>query len=412
MFTWPIVTGEDEAAVLDVLRRRAMSGTEVTKEFEREFAAWTGMKHALAYCNGTASLHAAMWACGVGAGDEVICPSMTFWASCTAALSLGAAVNFADIDRQTLCINPADLEHRIGERTRAILVVHYAGHPCDMDRIMEIARRRGVRVIEDVSHAHGALYQGRMVGTFGDIAGMSLMSGKSLAIGEGGIMVTNDRELYERCVAYGHYERTGSPSSYNPADAQVTLPELRPYAGLAMGGFKHRLNQTASAMGRVQLRHYPARMAEVQKAMNRFWDLLEGAPGIRAHRVSKGSGSTMGGWYFAHGLYRGEELGGLSCARFCEAVRAEGVTNCFPGANRPLHLHPAFHTADLFRMGRPTMISFGQRDVRQGPGTLPVSESIEEIAFGVPWFKHDRPEVIAEYAAAYRKVAEHAAELR
>ena len=123
-------------------------------------------------------------------------------------------------------------------------------------------------------------------------------------------------------------------------------------------------------------------------------------------------GSTMGGWYFAHGLYRGEELGGLSCARFCEAVRAEGVTNCFPGANRPLHLHPLFHTADLFRMGRPTMISFGQRDVRQGPGTLPVSERIEELAFSVPWFKHNRPEVIAEYAAAYRKVAEHAAELR
>jgi len=409
LFAGPIVTAEDEAAVLEVLRRGAMSGTEITKAFEREFADWLGAKHALAYCNGTASLQAAMWACGVGAGDEVICPSMTFWASCTAALSLGAAVHFADIDPDTLCIAPGDIEHRIGPRTRAIIVVHYAGHPCDMDPIMEIARRRGVRVIEDVSHAHGALYKGRMVGTFGDIAGMSLMSGKSLAIGEAGIMVTDDRGLYERCVAYGHYERTGAASNYNAVDAQVTDPELRLYAGVPLGGFKHRLNQTASAMGRVQLRHYPERIAEIQKAMNRFWGRLEGAPGIRPHRAP--SGSTMGGWYNARGLYRAEELGGLPCAKFCEAVCAEGVPGCFPGANKPLHLHPVFHTADLFRMGRPTMISFGQRDVRQGPGTLPVAERIEEIAFGIPWFKHDRPEFIEEYAAAYRKVAEHAAEL-
>jgi dTDP-4-amino-4,6-dideoxygalactose transaminase len=388
-----------------------MSGTDVTKKFEAEFAGWLGTRFALAYCNGTASLHAAMWACGVGAGDEVICPSMTFWASCTAALSLGAAVNFADIRPDTLCLDPGDLEHRIGPRTRAIIAVHYAGHPCDLDPIMEIARKHGVKVIEDVSHAQGGRYRGRMLGTIGDIAGMSLMSGKSFAIGEAGIMVTDDRALYERCVAYGHYERTGAPSNYNPTDAQVTDADLRQYAGLALGGFKHRLNQTASAMGRVQLRHYPQRIAEIQRAMDRFWGLLEGVPGIRAHRVAPGSGSTMAGCYNARGLYRAEELSGLPCAKFCAAVRAEGVPGCFPGANRPLHLHPAFHTADLFRMGRPTMISFGQRDVRQGPGTLPVSESIEEIAFGVPWFKHDRPEVIAEYAAAYRKVAEHAEEL-
>lgn len=107
IFTWPIVTKEDEEAILEVVRHGNMSGTDITKAFEREFAAWIGMRLALGYCNGTASLHAAMWACGVGAGDEVICPSMTYWASCTSALSLGAAVNFANIDPQTLCINPA-----------------------------------------------------------------------------------------------------------------------------------------------------------------------------------------------------------------------------------------------------------------------------------------------------------------
>jgi dTDP-4-amino-4,6-dideoxygalactose transaminase len=168
------------------------------------------------------------------------------------------------------------------------------------------------------------------------------------------------------------------------------------------------MNQTCSAMGRVQLKYYPQRIAEIQKALNRFWDLLEGVPGIRAHRPPKDSGSTMGGWYYPRGLYRAEELGGLSAARFCEAVRAEGVLACQPGANFALHTHPVFHEADIFRQGRPTAIAFGQRDVRQGPGTLPVAESVGETVFGIPWFKHDRPDEIERYAAAYRKVAENA----
>jgi hypothetical protein len=119
----------------------------------------------------------------------------------------------------------------------------------------------------------------------------------------------------------------------------------------------------------------------------------------------------MGGWYAARGLYRAEELGGLSCEKFCEAVRAEGFSGCNPGANMPLHLHAVYHEADLFNMGKPTMISFGQRDVRQGPGTLPVAESIREIAYSIPWFKHDRPAIIKAHAQAYRKVAEHADEV-
>jgi len=411
IFQWPIVTAEDEAAVLDVLRRGTMSGTDVTKQFEQEFAAWIGTKRALAYPNGTEALRAAMWACEVGAGDEIICPSMTYWASAAPALSLGAAVNFADIERDTLCIDPDDIEHRIGPRTKAIVVVHYTGYPCDMDRIVPIAQRHGVKVIEDVSHAHGGLYKGRKVGTFGDIAAMSMMAGKSFAIGEAGMMATDDGALYERCISYGHYERTGVATRFNEPDAQMTMAELKPYAGVPMGGYKHRMNQICSAMGRVQLKYYDERMAEIQRAMNRFWDLTEGVPGIRAHRPAAGSGSTMGGWYASRGLFRSGELGGLSCERFCEAVRAEGYAACRAGANFPLHTHPLFHTGDIFRQGKPTMVAFGQRDVRQGPGTLPVTESIRDIAFTIPWFKHDRPEIIEQYAAAFRKVAEHADEL-
>ena len=410
LFRWPIVTAEDEQAVLEVLRAGAMSGTEITRAFEREYAAWVGVKHALGYCNGTASLLGAFWACGVGAGDEVICPSMTYWASCTAVLGLGATVNFADIDPDTLCIDPEDIEHRIGPRTKAIVVVHYAGHPCDMDRILPIARRHGVKVIEDVSHAHGSLYKGRPCGSLGDIAGMSMMAGKSFAIGEAGMLLTDDSVLYERAVAFGHYELTGGPSRFAKDEAVVHGDLLR-FKGLPLGGHKHRMNQTCSAMGRVQLKYYPERIVEIQNAMNRFWDLLDGVPGIRAHRTPRESGSTMGGWYHARGRYRADELDGLPCANFCEAVRAEGVSGCHPGANFPLHTHPVFHEADILKQGQPTALAFGQRDVRQCLGSLPVAERIAEIVFGVPWFKHDRPAEIERYAAAFRKVAEQAAQL-
>jgi dTDP-4-amino-4,6-dideoxygalactose transaminase len=244
----------------------------------------------------------------------------------------------------------------------------------------------------------------------GDISGMSMMSGKSFAAGELGMMVTNDRELYERCIAFGHYERTGVASNYNAPDAQITRPELQPFAGIPIGGYKHRASQLSTSMARVQLQQYPGRIAEIDKAMKRFWRGLEGVPGLRP-QFPKWENSSMGGWYFCRGLYRAEELGGLSCEKFCEAVRAEGVPTCLPGANKPLHVHNVFHQADLFHQGRPTAIAFGQRDVRQGPGTLPVTERIGEMAFGIPWFKHDRPEIIEAFAGAYRKVAEHAADL-
>lgn len=401
LFTWPIVTAEHEEAVLDVLRRGAMSGGDVTREFEREYAAWQGSRYALGCSTGTAALHEAMFGCKVGVGDEIICPSVTYWASALPCFSLGATVVFADIDPETLCVDPADVERRITPRTKAIVVVHYLGHPADMDAIVAIARRRGVKVIEDVSHAHGARYRGRQVGTFGDVAAASLMSGKSLAIGEAGVLTTDDREIYERALAFGHYERYGD---------DLETPDLRPYAHLPLGGYKHRTHQLSSAMGRVQLRHYDEQMAEIQDAMNYFWDLIEEVPGIRPHRPRKGSGSTMGGWYSAHGHYRPDELRGLSVTRFAEAVRAEGAP-CRPGVNAPLHLHPLFNTADVYGDGRPTRVAHTDRDVRQPRGSLPVSERVGALTYSVPWFKHVRREQIEQYAEAFRKVAEHHEEL-
>ncbi len=399
LFVWPIVTAEDEQAVLEVLRAGKMSGWDISRQFEAEYATWQGTKYAVGLPNGTMALEAAMWACGLRRGDEIIGPSLTYWASLLPAMRLGATIVFADIHPASLCIDPADIEHRITSRTKAIVVVHYCGHPADMDLILAIARRHGLKVIEDVSHAHGALYKGRMVGTFGDVAAMSMMAGKSFPIGEGAMLCTNSQEIHERTIAYCQYERTGS---------DLTLPDLKALAGLPQGAMKGRLNQTCSAMGRVQLRYYPQRMKEIQDAMNRFWDLLEGAPGLRSHRPDKASGSTMGGWYNPLGHYIPEELAGLPVGRFIEAVNAEGGRSG-RASNIPLHLHPVLNEADVYGDGRPTRIAFADRDVRQGQGSLPVSEALVERCYGVPWFKHDRPEPIERYAAAFKKVALQAA---
>ena len=397
MFEWPIVTAEDEQAVLEVLRRGAMSGTDVTRQFEADLAAWFGLKHVLCHNTGTAAIQTAMYACGVRQGDEVICQSMTYWGSVLQVFSLGGTVVFAETDPDSLTLDPADIEHRITDRTRAIITVHYCGHPTDMDPIMAIAAQHDLKVIEDVSHAQGGLYRGRLLGTIGHVGAMSIMSGKSLACGEGGFLTTDDAEIYERAVAFGHYERTG----------ELERPELKAFAGMPLGGYKYRMHQLSSAVGRVQLRYYKERVAEIQQAMNYFWDLLEGVPGIRPHRPVRDSGSTMGGWYAAHGLYVPEELGGLPVARFCEALRAEGVS-ASPGANPLMHLHPVLNEADVYGQGKPTRIANAARDLRQLEGSLPLTESLPARCYSIPWFKHHRPKIIEEYARAFRKVAEGA----
>ena len=399
LFKWPIVTREDEEATLDVLRRGKMSGTDITIEFEKEFSAWLGTKYALGHSSGTAALQAAMFGVGLGRGDELICPALTYWASCLQVFSLGATVVFADIDPKSWCLDPADIERRITPRTKAIVAVHYLGHPCEMEPIMAIARRRGLKVIEDVSHAQGGHYRGVKLGTIGDVAGISLMTGKSFATGEGGILTTSDRGIYERALAFGHYERFGDPGALASAD-------LKPMVGLPLGGYKYRMHQMSSAMGRVQLKHYDARILEIRKASDYFWSLLEGVPGLRRHQPPH-PGSDMAGLYATRAHYAREEVGGLSLARLVEALRAEGFTDCHPGLNRPLHLHPLFNTADVYGDGRPTRSAFSDRDLRQGSAELPAASAANLKAVTVPWFRKFRPEEIAQYAEAFRKVLTH-----
>ena len=409
MFDWPIITDEDESAVINILKTRRMSGIDVTMEFEREFAEYHGIEYSLATNNGTAAVHSAMFGCGIGVGDEVICQSSTFWASVLPVLNLGGTVVFSDIDKNTLTLDPIDVERKISKKTKAIIVVHYFGHPTDMDQIMDIAKKYDVKVIEDVSHAHGGLYKGRLLGTIGDVGAMSVMSEKGLAIGEGGILITNNRQIYERAIAFGHYERTSGFGARTSSDL-IEDKELQRFAGTPLGGFKYRMHQMSSAIGRVQLKYYNQRMREIQKAMNYFWDLLENVPGIKAHRPEPDCGSTMGGWYMPHGIYCPEEIGGISVQKYCEAVRSEGVYTT-PGMNELLHISPIFNDADIYGHGQPTRIANSSNDIRQRLGSLPVCEFMANRVFSVPWFKHYRPDVIKQYADAFGKVSQFAAEI-
>ncbi|MBR2344560.1 MAG: DegT/DnrJ/EryC1/StrS family aminotransferase [Lentisphaeria bacterium] len=408
---WPVYTSEDENAILEVLRNRQMSGSEITKKFEKAYAEYVGAKHVLGYCSGTASLHAAMWACGVGAGDEVIAPSLTYWATCAAAISLGAAVNFADIDPVTLCIDPKDIEHRIGPRTKAIIVVHYLGHPADMDEIMAIARKHNVKVIEDASHSHACLYKGTMTGTIGDIAGQSMMTGKSFALGEAGVIITNNRDLYERCISYGHYERTGVANNFNSSERFITDPELIHFAGVPIGGRKDRMNQWCSALGLVQLKYFPERVAKIEEAMQYLCDEMDKLPGLCTHRPAKGSGTTKGAWYSSACHYNPEELDGLSLDKFIAAMVAENLP-VGPLGNFPLHLHPVFNEADVFFQGKPTALAFGQRDVRQGKGALPVAEAARSRVFRFSRFVSlEYKNEIDRFVATIKKVIDNRGEL-
>ncbi len=411
LFHWPIVTQEDEEAVLSVIRSGSMSNTDISVQFEKELAAYHQTKHAITFCNGTASILGALYGCGVSYGDEVIGPSYTYWASMMSIFSLGAIPVFADIQPDSLCIDPADIERKITPKTKAIMVVHLFGHPADMDAIMEIAKRHNLKVVEDVSHAQGGLYKGKTLGTIGDVGAFSCMALKSFAIGEGGALVTNNEEIYHKIISFGFYERTNSNSRYFKSNDSHGEKKIFQYPGIPLGGYKFRLNQTCAAMGRVQLKYYNERCAEIRKAMNYFWELLKDTPGLRPHRIED-EGSNMGGWYNPVGHYKAEELGGLDITTFINAVKEEGFPCSQAPYSLPLHLQPAISEADIYGHGMPTY-QFNQTGTKRGfQPKLPITENITKKVFTIPWFKHYKPELIKTYANAYKKVAENWKELR
>jgi dTDP-4-amino-4,6-dideoxygalactose transaminase len=242
---------EEEQAVQHVVRSGWLSMGDVTKGFEQEFAAFIGAKHTLAVTNGTAALHLACLAAGIGPGDEVILPSLTFVATANAVRYTGATPVFADIESlDWLNISPASIEKRLTGRTRAILVVHYAGFPCDMPAIMEIAHRHNLVVLEDSAHAIGSRLDGRALGTWGAIGCYSFFSNKNMTTGEGGMLTTDDDVLADKLRLLRSHGMTslswdrhqGHAYSYDVVDL----------------GYNYRIDEMRSALGRVQLHKLPA----------------------------------------------------------------------------------------------------------------------------------------------------------
>ena len=199
--TWPVFGDQEERQLIGALRSGRwgkMDGAEVTR-FEQRFAAYHHAKHGIAVVNGTVALRLALMAADVQAGDHVIVPPYTFVATASAVVEANATPVFADVQLETFNLDPGALEAAITPRTTAVIPVHFGGLPVDMGRIMALAQRHGLTVIEDACHAHGAEYQGRRVGSLGHMGVFSFQSTKNLTSGEGGILLTNDDELAQRC---------------------------------------------------------------------------------------------------------------------------------------------------------------------------------------------------------------------
>ena len=240
----------------------------MTQAFEQEFAEFVGAKHAFAVNNATAALHLACLAVGLGAGDEVIVPSLTFVATANAVRYTGAKVVFADIESEDwLCICPQAIEEKITERTKAIVVMHYAGFACDMPAIMRVAKEHGLAVIEDAAHAVGASLDGKALGTWGDIGCYSFFGNKNMTTGEGGMLVTNDDHLAEKVKILRSHGMTtltwdrhqGHASTYDVIDL----------------GYNYRLDEIRSAIGREQLKKLPAGNARREDLVKQYRKAFE-----------------------------------------------------------------------------------------------------------------------------------------
>ena len=263
----------EQDAVQAVLESGWLTMGEEVQAFEREFSAFIGARHAVAITNCTAAIHLTLKALGVGPGDEVICPSLNFCAGPNAIVALGADVVFADVTSAAdLCLSPADVETKVTSRTKAVMVMHYAGYPCDMDALRTLADRHNLSLIEDAAHAPGASLAMGRCGTLGDAACFSFYSNKNMSTGEGGMITTDNDELAKRIRLLRSHGMSTS-----------TLDRHKGHAfeyDLAEPGFNYRLDEMRAAMGRVQLARLAGNNARRQALDARYRTNLIGEKGI------------------------------------------------------------------------------------------------------------------------------------
>lgn len=259
---------EEQLAVENVLRSKWLTMGAITQEFEKAFAAYTGAKYALAVTNATAALHLACMVIGLGPGDEAIVPSLTFVATANAIRYTGATPVFADIEgEEDLNVSYHAIEKSITERTRAILVVHYGGYACDMPSIMELARERGLKVIEDAAHAVGSELGGVMLGNWGDLGCFSFFSNKNMTTGEGGMIVTNGEEYAQRLHALRSHGMTTLTWDRHHGHAwSYDVVEL---------GYNYRIDEIRAALGKVQLGKLPGNNERRRQLTGVYRDALQ-----------------------------------------------------------------------------------------------------------------------------------------
>jgi perosamine synthetase len=293
---WPLLDERDRRAIQRVMDGQYLCGGEApeAKALEEEWARYVGRRHCLATSSGTAALHMALAALNIGPGDEVIVPAYTFLASASCILHAGAIPVVVDIDRRTYTIDPALIEEKISERTRAVVPVHLHGLPADMDRILELADKHNLHVIEDACQAHGAEYRGRKVGQFGELAAFSLNSSKNLACGEGGLLVTDEEELYMRADMLRMF-----------GDEIDDETRLRVYNASILG-YMYRTQELPAALARAQLQrldeYNEIRIRHCSYLTSRLRDL----PGVRTPYVPEDRRSVY--WMYIVEFYP-EEAG-------------------------------------------------------------------------------------------------------
>jgi len=391
--TWPVFGEEEEHCLIKVLRSGKWgktTGEEVVR-FERRFAEYHQAKHAVAVVTGTTGLRLALMAMEIEAGDEVIVPPFTFIATASAVAEVNATPVFADLDLDTFNIDPAAIEEAITPRTRAIIPVHLGGLPCDMDAIMEIARRHDLTVIEDAAHAHGAEYKGRRVGSIGHMSMFSFQASKNVNSGEGGIVLTNDDELAERLWSLHNCGRQ---------------PDRAWYEHFILGG-NHRLSEFQGALLNVQWDRFE-RQAERREENGQYLaQRIKSVPGI--HPQARSVDCTRHAYHVFPFRLDSAEFG-AGREQFLKALSAEGI----PAAATypvPLYCQPVFQQR-----------AFGPYGSRPDDGSEPDEAAAvrrpncETISYhqGV-WIEHrlllgDRKDM-DDIAAAIEKIHENRAHL-
>ena len=405
---WQRPIEEEKAAACELIEQGRLSeaGSGLPKQFEEEFRRFVDCEYCLTVNHGATGLTSALFAVGVGPGDEAIAPAAGYIGFYSGALHLGARPVFADIDARTLLIDPEDVERKITDRTRAIVPIHMNGRVCDMDRLIEIGARHGIPIVQDAAHAHCSEWDGKRIGTVGDLACFSLQgtapNAKPVAGGEGGIVTTNNRAYYERQLIYCHLHRAGvveqlTDPAYQDLDSEVL-------------GLKWRAHPIALALARISLSSLTHRNKRMLANRHILFDALRELPGFEpVHTYDK---SKAGGFFGGlRVIYHAEELDGLPAGRFMEAMRAEGAPMDGLGIGRLEHLRSIFTKGfDLWGSGRsPLQGEFAGLPPFQPyrKGDFPVAEEMSEKVLRLPAYVEPADGFLDQYIQAFKKITAH-----